>query len=111
MNDTQLLRALEDEIPVLEEKLRAMKVTRKTLRASQAMKAKRRDPAFNAANLAAVQRRLDSPAERARWAAVRNNGDKLPFAKGTPERNRYRNLVRKGWTRDLAIEKISAEAA
>ncbi len=111
MNDAQLLAALEAEIPVLEEKLRAMKVTRKALKASQAMRAKRRDPAFNAKNLAAVRQRLDTPEERQRWATIRNNGELLPFAKGTPKRSRYRNLVRKGWSRELAIEKINAEAA
>jgi hypothetical protein len=113
MNDAQLLRALEDEIPVLEERLKAMKVTRKRLRAAEAMRAKRRDPAFNARMVAACRGRWDSPEEQARFAAVRHNGNPLPWSQrsGAPEYAAYRALRRKGWTRELAIDKINAEGA
>lgn len=108
--DRALLRALEEEIPILEEKLRAMKVTRRKLKASVTMTAKRKDKAFNAKMLEASRINNSRPEERERWASVRNLNNPLPFPKGTPERSRYYNLTRKGWTRELAIEKVHAEA-
>lgn len=107
--DRALLRQLAEEIPVLEERLRAMKITRRNLRASETMTAKRKDPAFNARVMAATARRNASPEGQARWAKARNDGERLPWPKGTRERARYRSLLRKKWTRELAIAKVRAE--
>lgn len=107
---SERLSVLAAQIPILEAKLGAMKRERRSLKAQQTMRLKRQDPEFNARTLAAVRRRTASPEERQRFAAVRYNADKkLPWPHGTACRNRYRNLMRKGWTRDLAIEKINAE--
>jgi hypothetical protein len=69
-NDSSLLLALEEEIPVLEEKLKTMKAVRKRLRASAQMRKQRKDPAFNAATLAAQRAYMATPEaaeQRARY--------------------------------------------
>lgn len=109
MNDRQMLAALEEEIPALEEKLRAMRATRRRLKAAEAMRAKWRDKEFRQAAKAATARHNADPVERARFAAVRNQNNPLPFPKGTPARLRYIAFRRKGWTRDMAVGKVSAE--
>ena len=109
--DRSLLRALEEEIPILEEKLRAMKVTRKSLKAKFQMRANRKNRAFNAKVVEAVRARNATPEAREHWEAVRNNGDPLPWQKGTPEHYRFRALTRKGWSRPEAIEIVKGERA
>lgn len=115
MNDAALLRALEAEIPILEEKLRAMKVTRKSLKARQTIEGNRRPRSPTPAMLEALRRYNASPEGRARARAqclANIEKKRLPFAKGTKQYRRYKALTRTGiWTRGEAIEKIRAEAA
>ncbi len=103
MNDQQLLAALEAEIPVLEEKLRVMKRTRKSLKAAETMTAQWKDPAFRAKATPTRQRNQDA-------LTAYNETRRLPWPEGSAPQKRYRALKRKGWTRELAIEKIRAEA-
>ncbi len=76
--DRALLLELEEAIPALEERLRAMKVTRKRLRASEQMRAQRRDRAFNAATEAGQRVWQASPEGRAMW--VKNLRHQAPKA-------------------------------
>lgn len=104
--DAALLRALEEEIPVLEEKLRAMKVTRQRLKSAERMRAKRKDPEFNAKALAATLQRINTPEERERWLRVRNANNPLPFPPTSDERKLYNKLRVNGLTREQAIQQI-----
>lgn len=108
--DRALLRALEEEIPVLEEKLRAMKVARRNLKSSVRMKQHRQNTETRARNREAIQKHRAKPEERERWAVIRNDNNPLPFRKGTPARALYANMRRKGATRELAIEIVNTEA-
>ncbi len=104
MTDEQLLIALEAEIPILAEKLRTMKITRKRLKAAQTMADKWRDPAFRAKATPSGARNQDG-------LTAYNAARRLPWPEGSTPQKRYRALMRKGWTRPLAIEKVRAEAA
>lgn len=110
--DLALRRELEEAIPALEEKLRAMKVTRQRLLSAERMRKMRQDKAFNAVMLAAVHCRLERPEVREHFMRVRytGRGGPLPFAKGTPARKLYDKFRLSGFSRELAIEKINAEA-
>lgn len=101
---TERLEILNKQIPILEAKLAAMKRERKSLKAAEQMRRQRQDPAFNAK--AARNGRNNFPILVAYNAARR-----LPWPEDSTPYKRYRALTRKGWTRELAIEKIHAEHA
>jgi hypothetical protein len=99
------LETLQFQIPILEEKLRSMKRERRRLVSAETMRAKWADSTFRAATIAAVK--LAQKAGRSHRLPPRFNVEnQLPWPHGTRERNKYRSLTRKGWTRELAIEKI-----
>src|SRR5689334_14803727 len=100
--DRALLRDLEEQIPLLEDKLRAMKVTRKRLKAAEAIKRNRRpaDPVAAAERMRAFNASPEGRAARAKAVKASAAKKQLPFAKGTRQWNRYKALTRTGiWTR------------
>ncbi len=112
MNDVQLLAALEAEIPVLEEKLRAMKVSRQRLRSAARMRKMRKNPAFKKKMRAAMAERWTQPEVREHFMSVRHTGKggPLPWREGTSERKLYDKLRYSGFSREAAIANIRAEA-
>lgn len=98
---------LESEIPILEAKLRELKRERKALKAREQLRRQWKDPDFRAKSLASLEER-----QHILYGSIieSNRKRKLPWPKGSKPHNRYCCFRRKGWTRELAIEKVQAQA-
>jgi hypothetical protein len=107
---SERLAILEVQIPILAAKLQAMNRERKALKAAQTMRTLRKDERFNAKVRAAVVAHHQTPEAKRQWESVLSaHKPRLPWPRESDEYKRYRCLKLKGWTRELAIEKVQAE--
>jgi len=98
---TERLQALEVQIPILEAKLKAMKRERKALKAGETLRGRWLCPEFRARATPTGGRNQDA-------LLAYNASRRLPWPKDSQPYKRYRALVRKGWSRGEAIEKVEA---
>jgi hypothetical protein len=97
------LEILAIQIPILEAKLKAMKRERKSLKSRDDMKRKWTKSEFRGKAIAALKAR-DFHINLTDY----NKSRRLPWPSGSVEWKSYRCLMRKGWGRQLALEKIAA---